>query len=113
MLGARDEEFFRDNRGQVAFSRELKVIWKANIYSGEANMCHSLANLELHHFKYETHRRPGDVHIHFVGADAFSFGVRLQDVDMAGIPFPALGELLRKIVRVTRKAAVRQDRPSF
>ena len=41
-------------------------------------MCHSLANLEHHHFKYMAHRRPGDVHIHFFGADSFSFGAGIE-----------------------------------
>ena len=47
-------------------------------------MSHSLANLEYHHFKYESHRRAGDVHIHFFGADAFSFGegIALKDGDV-------------------------------
>ena len=37
-------------------------------------MSHTIANLEAHHFKYAPFRRPGDVHVHFFGADAFSFG---------------------------------------
>ena len=36
-------------------------------------MSHHLANLEDHHFKFDAHRRPGDIHVHFFGADAFSF----------------------------------------
>ena len=36
-------------------------------------MCHSLANLEYHHFKYAAHRRPGDVHLHFFGTATLSF----------------------------------------
>ena len=44
------------------------------IASGEENMCHSLANMEHHHFKFAGHRQPGSVHVHFFGADALSFG---------------------------------------
>jgi hypothetical protein len=60
-------------------------------------MCHSLANIEHHHFKYESHRRPGDLHIHFFGADAFSFGdgVRLQDGDVMQVRFAGFGRALR------------------
>ncbi len=51
-----------------------KLLWSKNIRTGEAEMCHSLANIEHHHFKFEAHRRPGDVHVHFFGADCLSFG---------------------------------------
>jgi hypothetical protein len=44
--------------------------------SGEKWMCHSLQNLEDHHFKYPQHRRPGDVHLHFFGTSRLSFGAR-------------------------------------
>lgn len=98
-------ELFQDLPGNVTIERNGVEIWKAAIYSGEKNMCHSLANLEHHHFKYPAHRRPGDVHIHFFGADAFSFGegVRLQDGDEMSIDFPALGRPLRNRVKVERE----------
>lgn len=44
--------------------------------SGQKNMCHSLANMEDHHFKYPQHRVPGDVHLHFFGTSRLSFGSR-------------------------------------
>ena len=97
-----DEELFRDLTGTVAIERQGKAIWRSAVYSGEANMCHSLANLEHHHFKYAMHRRPGDVHIHFFGADAFSFGegVRLADGDVMEIGFPVFGRALRNAIRI-------------
>jgi hypothetical protein len=47
-------------------------------------MCHSLANLEFHHFKYSQFLRPGDVHIHFFGTATLSFadGIRTQPGDV-------------------------------
>ena len=98
-------ELFQDVPGNVKVERNGVEIWKAAIYSGEKNMCHSLANLEHHHFKYQAHRRPGDVHIHFFGADAFSFGdgLRLQDGDEVSVDFPALGLPLRNRVMVARE----------
>lgn len=98
-------EVFADISGSVAIEREKAVLWKHDIYSGEANMCHSLANLEHHLFKYETHRRPGDVHIHFFGADAFSFGgkVSLRDGDVMEIRFPGFGMPLRNPIRFANK----------
>ena len=75
--------------------------------SGEADMCHSLANLEHHHFKYDQHRRPGDVHVHFFGADHFSFRdrVRLQDGDVMAVSFTGFGRPLRNPVRDRSLAA--------
>jgi hypothetical protein len=99
-------EVFQNVPGTVTIMRGGAEVWKSVVYSGEKNMCHSLANLEHHHFKYEAHRRPGDVHIHFFGADAFSFGegVRLEDGDEVAIDFPALGRPLRNRVKVAREA---------
>src|SRR4029077_15561655 len=65
---------FDDVRGRVSIERAGRTIWESATQSGEAGMCHSLGNLEHHHFKFESHRRPGDLHIHFLGACAFSFG---------------------------------------
>jgi hypothetical protein len=69
---------------------------------GETEMCHSLANIEHHHFKFEGHRRPGDVHIHFFGACALSFGdgIRLQDGDIMQVQFKGFGRALRNPLRV-------------
>ncbi len=44
--------------------------------TGERHMCHSLANLEDHHFKYPQHRIAGDVHLHFLGTSKLSFSER-------------------------------------
>jgi hypothetical protein len=57
--------------------------WDKPFVSGEANMSHTVANLEHHHFKYPLFRRPGDVHLHFFGAATLSFadGMRAADGD--------------------------------
>jgi len=90
--------------GTVSIERGGAVVWSQAIATGEAKMSHSLANLEHHHFKYETHRRPGDAHVHFFGADAFSFGagVRLEDGDMMVVAFEGFGRPLRNPIRVDR-----------
>ena len=76
-------------------------------------MSHSLANLEHHHFKYDAHRRAGDVHIHFFGADAFSFGdgFSLQDGDVMVVSWDGSGRALRNPIRIGNKpdALVRVD----
>jgi len=71
-------------RGSVAIHRGGTVIWERPFVSGEANMSHSLANLEHHHFKYALFRRPGDVHVHFFGTATLSFsdGIATQPGDV-------------------------------
>ncbi len=69
-------------------------------------MSHTLANLEHHHFKYDVHRRPGDAHIYFFGADAFSFGagIRLQHGDVMVVAFEGFGRPLRNPLCVNTTA---------
>jgi hypothetical protein len=62
-----------DIRGSARVRRGSEVVWEAKFASGEANMSHSLRNLEFHHFKYTMFRRQGDLHVHFLGAAALSF----------------------------------------
>ncbi len=72
-----------DVRGVSRIRRGDAVIWEKPFLSGEANMAHSIANLEHHHFKYPLFRRPGDIHVHFFGTATLSFadGVRTQPGD--------------------------------
>jgi len=93
---------FASVSGAVSIERGGSVLWSRAVHSGEEAMCHSLANLEHHHFKFESHRRPGDIHVHFFGADAFSFGegVRLVDGDVMVISFNGFGRPLRNPLRV-------------
>ena len=70
--------------GSSRIIRDGQVLWENEFLSGEANMCHSLENLEYHHFKYSQFLRPGDVHIHFFGTATLSFaaGIRTQPGDL-------------------------------
>jgi hypothetical protein len=70
--------------GQVVIRRNAVPIWRKEFVLGEDHMCHTIGNLEHHHFKYAQFRRPGDVHVHFFGAAAVSFseGVRTQPGDI-------------------------------
>jgi hypothetical protein len=96
------EMAFGDVPGTVSLWRNNATLWSKLIWTGQKNMCHSVANLEHHHFKYAAHRRPGDVHIHFFGADAFSFGdgVALESGDVMEVSFPEFGKALRNPLRV-------------
>jgi hypothetical protein len=93
---------FENVPGRAAIERGGEAIWHAAQASGERAMCHSVANLEHHHFKHAAHRRPGDVHIHFFGADMFSFKdrLRLEDGDMMEISFEGFGRPLRNPIRI-------------
>jgi hypothetical protein len=86
--------------GEVRIERGGKTLWHRKIASGEHNMCHSLSNLEHHHFKFAGHRQPGSVHIHFFGANALSFGeeIVLHEGDIAEIRFDGFGRPLRNPV---------------
>lgn len=70
--------------GSSRILRDGRTIWEKGFVSGEANMSHSLANLEHHHFKYSLFRRPGDIHVHFFGTATLSFTeeVRAQEGDI-------------------------------
>lgn len=73
-----------DVRGTSRIRRGGETVWEKPFLSGEANMSHTLANLEHHHFKYDLFRRPGDIHVHFFGTATLSFsdGFETQEGDV-------------------------------
>lgn len=78
--------------GTSRIVRDGETIWEKPFLSGEANMSHSLDNLEHHHFKYDLFRRAGDVHVHFFGTATLSFsdGIETREGDVfeiAAAPF--------------------------
>jgi hypothetical protein len=79
--------------GVSRIRRGTAVRWEKPFLTGEANMCHTLANLEYHHFKYAAHRAPGDVHLHFFGTATLSFadGIRVEPGERFEVDLPALG----------------------
>jgi hypothetical protein len=81
-----------DLHGTSRIRRGASVRWEKEFLTGEDNMCHSLANLEFHHFKYAAHRVPGDVHLHFFGTATLSCadGIRVEPGDAFEIELPAL-----------------------
>ena len=96
---------FSDITGKVTIIRNKKVVWEKAIKTGEKNMAHSLENLEYHHFKYPNHRIPGQVHIHFYGADAFSFGeqINLKEKDIMQIGWANMGRpLINSLAKSTK-----------
>ncbi len=79
------------------------VLFEKPFLSGEANMSHSFANLEHHHFKYPLFRQPGDLHVHMFGTATLSFasGVRTQDGDVFEIEADPFGLPLRNTLAFT------------
>jgi hypothetical protein len=101
---------FQAVTGRVRVERGGEIIWSKSVATGEENMCHSLSNLEHHHFKFDGHRRPGDVHVHFFGAHSLSFGdgIVLRDGDWVEVGYEGFGRALRNPVRVEPKEHNRQ-----
>ena len=92
-----------DLSGMSRIFRDGQVLWEKPFLSGESNMCHSLVNLEYHHFKYAQFLRPGDVHIHFFGTATLSFadGIRVQPGDRFEVSLDAVGAPLRNGIMLT------------
>jgi hypothetical protein len=83
--------------GKSRIIRGGDVIWEKPFLTGEANMSHTLENLEYHHFKYDSFRVPGDLHIHFFGTATLSIadGITTQNGDIFEIEADPFGAPLR------------------
>jgi hypothetical protein len=94
----------RDVEGMVRVLRLGEAVFESAFRSGEDNMAHSLANLEHHHFKYPLFRTPGDLHIHFFGADVLSFsaGFRTQAGDTIEVSAKGFGRPLQNPVALAK-----------
>jgi len=92
--------------GTATIVRDGATLWSKDIVTGESDMCHSLQNVEHHHFKFETHRRPGDAHVHYFGACSLSFGdgIELDNGDIMEVHFEGFGRPLRNPVQIDRAA---------
>jgi len=101
-------ELPREVKGAVRILRGGKEAWRGELLSGEENMCHSIANLEQHHFKYPGFRRPGDVHVYYYGASALSCaeGFQTKPGDLFEVDVPLFGRPLRNPL-----VAGKPDRP--
>ncbi len=86
-----------DIRGASRILRDGQVVWEKPFLSGAANMSHSFANLEHHHFKYDVFRQAGDVHVHMFGTATLSFADHFttKTGDVFEIDAPQLGLPLR------------------
>lgn len=97
-----------DIRGFSRILRDGKVLWEKPFVSGEANMSHSLGNLEYHHFKYGLFRQPGEVHVHMFGTATLSFGdgIRTQEGDVFEIGAEGFGLPLRNPLAIADEETI-------
>ncbi|MCC5975682.1 MAG: GguC protein [Rubellimicrobium sp.] len=102
-----------DIRGTSRIRRGDEVIWEKPFLSGGANMSHSFANLEHHHFKYPVFRHPGDLHIHMFGTATLSFadGIRPEAGDVFEIEAPPFGLPLKNPLAIAPDSGVASVRP--
>jgi hypothetical protein len=96
---------FESYTGEVSVSRKGETVWSSKINTGQQNMCHNLANLEFHHFKYDSHRIPFQSHVHFYGADAFSFGnkILLEEGDKMTVAWEGMGRALVNYLEIEKE----------
>ncbi|WP_225307512.1 AraD1 family protein [Nitrincola iocasae] len=88
-------ELPNDIRGTSRIIRNGETVWEKPFLSGEANMSHTIANLEHHHFKYKLFRRGGDVNLHYFGTATLSFAdMRTAEGDTFEIQADAFGKPL-------------------
>jgi hypothetical protein len=97
-----------DIRGTSRIRRSGKIIFEKPFLSGEANMSHTFANLEYHHFKYPLFREPGDVHVHMFGTATLSFadGIKPEEGDIFEIEVPEFGYPLRNALQIAREEEI-------
>lgn len=98
LIGALPEHI----EGMSRIRRDGAVIWEKPFVSGEANMSHTIGNLEHHHFKYEIFRKPGDMHVHMFGTATLSFadGIAPQNGDEFEIEADQFGLALRNVLKI-------------
>jgi len=91
--------------GTSRIVRAGKTVWEKPFLSGEANMSHTIANLEYHHFKYALFCQPGDLHVHMYGTATLSVadGFVTEEGDVFEIESPQFGLPLRN--RLAKAAA--------
>ena len=95
--------------GKVTLSRNSNSFWERDFFSGEKHMCHSIANLEYHHFKYSQFRQPGQLHIHFFGAAVLSCsdGIEIKEGDEISIQCDFMSRPLKNKIKVINSNKLR------
>jgi hypothetical protein len=97
---------FDEIRGSVCIRRDGQQLWSAELVTGDRHTRFRLEEIETSLFRHPGHRRPGDVHVHFLGSPASSYthGIRLQADDEMVVDWEGFGRPLAN--RVSRAAAL-------
>jgi hypothetical protein len=87
--------------GWAAVYRNGSGKWAQKFSSQGAPLQYALASLEPDHFRYSDHHRPGDAHVHFIGARLFPTreNALLADGDTCEVKWEGLGKPLIHSVR--------------
>lgn len=98
----------KDIKGTSRIMRGKEVIFDQPFLTGEANMSHTVDNLEMHHFKYDEFRRPGDIHVHAFGTATLSVasGVTTEEGDVFEISAPQFGLPLVNRLKIGKEKKV-------
>jgi len=90
--------------GSATVYRNDEPVWSKPLSSDGAPLLYALAALEPDHFRYSDHHRPGDAHVHFIGARLFGErqNAKLQDGDKCEVSWEGLGRPLMHSVKMDR-----------
>lgn len=87
-------------RGSVRIERGGQPMWSREVATGTPITQFSLEEIEASLFRYDSHRIPGDAHVHFLGGSVCSYneGVRLEPGDQVVVEWDGFGRPLRNII---------------
>jgi hypothetical protein len=90
--------------GSVTVYRNDIRLWSQTLSSKGAPLLYALAAAEPDHFRYADHHRPGDAHVHFIGARLFGGreNATLQDGDRCEASWEGLGKPLVHSIQMDR-----------
>ncbi|MEM6891783.1 MAG: AraD1 family protein [Pseudomonadota bacterium] len=102
-----------DISARISLHRGGALQWQADFRTGEANMLHSIANIEAHYFKYSQWYIPGDVHVLYFGNAVMSTaqGEVVEDGDVFRFECDTFGLPLVNTVRFSPPFAVPYAKP--
>jgi len=90
-----------DIPARISLHRNGHEQWHADFRTGEANMLHSIANIEAHYFKHSQWYIPGDIHVLYYGNAVMSTaqGEVMEDGDIFRLECETFGLPLINSVR--------------
>ena len=94
---------FREHQGTARIERNGHEIWRKELATGVTTCVTRSRTWNTIILSISAHRQPGDTHVHFFGAGAFSFGeVTLENGDVMEVAFDGFGRPLRNELRIDK-----------